>query len=128
MKNKRESERLSKMFSGIEVLAVNPASQSLEIQPESEIPSVQIAEPEEDSSEYEIGAFSVAADLSANPQQIEHQSTDVPIMVDNDSIEASSLNDKMEPIVEPALPLPDLSNAIPPALTSQMPSWHLRFG
>jgi hypothetical protein len=119
MKNKRESERLSKMFSGIEVLAVNPALESLEIQPESEIPSVQIAEPEEASSEYEIGAFSLAADLSANPQQIEHQSTDVPIMVDNDSIEASSLNDRMEPIVESALPLPDLSNAIPPALTSQ---------
>src|SRR6476620_952446 len=117
MKNKRESERLSKMFSGIEVLAVNPALDSLEIQPESEIPSVQIAEPEEASSEYEIGAFSRAADLSANPLQIEHQSTDVPIMVDNDSIEASSLNDRMEPIVESALPLPDLSNAIRPCLT-----------
>lgn len=121
MKNKRESERLSKLFSGIEVLAVNPAGEPLEIQPELEIASPKIADPEESLSQHDIGEFRAEAELElpANPQEVEQQSPDIPIMIENDPIESADLNEKMGLIVESTLPLSDISNKIPPLSASQ---------
>src|SRR5689334_20909586 len=119
MKDKRESERLSQMFSGIEVLAVNPAGQSLKIQLESEIPPSQSRSLEMSALKYVNGSFAVEASLFANPQQVEQQSSDGPIWHEHDQIESADLNDKMETLLELALPLSDISNAIPPPLTSQ---------
>jgi hypothetical protein len=119
MKNQREKGRLSQMFSGIEVLAIDPAAPTLDIQPESEIPPSEIAFSEESSWEYEISGLSAADDISPNPPEIEQQSSDVPSVAENDRIESADLDHKLEPIVEATLPLPDVSNAIPSTLTEQ---------
>jgi len=120
MKNKRENERLSKMFSGIKVLAINPARQPLDIQPELDIPASQLGYSDESSPEYEVDAFSTEVDLSPpRLPQSQQQTADASIVAENDPIEATDLDAQPEPIDEATLPLPDISNAIPPPLTSQ---------
>jgi hypothetical protein len=119
MKNKREHERLGKMFSGIEVLAVNPAGQMLEIQPESEISASPVADLEQPALKYENSSFAVETKLFRNPQPVEEQDPDGLILPDNAQVESAPLNERTETPLASAVPLSDISNATPPPLTSR---------
>ena len=106
------------MFSDIEVLAINAAERSLQIQPELEIPPSQIADLEQPLLEHVHDV--VVDEGGAFPSlQIVKQSFDEPTLAENDQIDFADLSNKMETLLESTLPVPDISNAIPPPLTSQ---------
>jgi|ERR1051325_6229783 hypothetical protein len=134
MKNQRESERLSKMFSGIEVLAIDPAAPPPDVQPESKIRPSKIALSEESPSEYDIGGLRTEGDISPDLQQIEQQSSYVPSVAENDPIASAGLDNELEPIVEDTLSLLDIPNTIPSPMRAQantlveMPNTHPHLG
>lgn len=118
MKNQRENERLHQLFSGIEVLAVNPAGQTLENQPESEIPAPPVAELEQPALNDEHSSLTLETALFTNPPPAGEQNSDGLTFPENDEIESIPLNEMTEASFNPTLPLLDTSNSLPHPLTS----------
>jgi hypothetical protein len=88
MNKERERQRLSEMFSDIEVLAVNPIGHNLEIHPESETPTPEIAELEKPLPGDQNDMFVTETDPSVN-LQVEGHSSDSFILHENSQTESA---------------------------------------
>lgn len=117
MKQKREYERLSKLFSDIEVLALNPAGRTSEREAASQPAPYQSA-PGEPALNPENNALPVETNLLTDVQ-VEGQSSDEVSLRENDQIESMPLKEKTDALLESALSLPDVSSAIHLPLTTQ---------
>ena len=106
------------MFSGMDVLAVNPVDPSLKIQEQPEIPSSPITDLEEPSLKQEKVVFSAEVDLLPDSQDEQQNSDELILHKDHETAFANS-NDRLENSLESTLSLPAVSVAVSPALTAQ---------
>lgn len=118
MNQQRGRQRVKDLFADIEVLAVNPAGNTLEIHHELESPPAQIADLEKPLLEDENDEFGARVDSFENPQVEEHKSDEL-ILHEKDQMDYADPHDKMETPRDSLSPLPEISTAIPPPSKSE---------
>ena len=117
MNKKRQHQRLNELFSGLELLAINPAGNPSEIQHEPESLHSPLVHLEKPFLEYEYGAGGIEATSFANPQG-EPQRSDELIVYEHDHLRYGYPNDKLESLYASTLSLPSSAPAIPSLLRS----------
>jgi hypothetical protein len=111
MNNKREHQRLNELFAGIELLATNPAGDTVEIRREPENPPSVIADLEKPVSGRENDAVSIETTPAAVDPQVPQNRSDGLSLQEQDLLDYASPNDTLQALQDSTSLMPDISNA-----------------